>query len=133
MSEKPDGTAPQIVSSGGGWGEQFAGVVDGAACISPYPAAVGRRAFHPLLPGIEGEHPLHIPGDDHQAPFAADLVEATQQKLPEPKRRFDDAEHRFRDLFAQRVEPLAFGRRQADCARCATRRRDARDGRLLTI
>ena len=44
-----------------------------------------RRTFDALLPGVEGEHPLHIPGDDHQAPFAADLVEAAQQKLPEPQ------------------------------------------------
>src|SRR6266481_4161230 len=62
--------------------------------------------------GAEGEHPLDVPSHGHQAPFATCLVEATQQKLAKSERRFDDAEHRFWDLFAQSIELPAFGRRQ---------------------
>src|SRR4051812_18054316 len=61
----------------------------------------------------QGEHPLHVPGQSHEAPLAADGVEPTQQKLAEPQHRFDDAKHRLRSLFAQRIELLAFGRPQA--------------------
>ena len=61
----------------------------------------------------QGEHPLHVPGQSHEAPLAADGVEPTQQKLAEPQPRFDDAKHRLRSLFAQRIELLAFGRLQA--------------------
>ena len=54
--------------------------------------------------GAEGEHPLDVPSHGHQAPLAAHVVEPTQQKLAESERRFDDAEYRFRSLFAQGIE-----------------------------
>jgi len=62
--------------------------------------------------GVEEEHPLQIPGHGHEAPLAAYVFEPAQRKLTESERGFDDAEHRFRRLFAQGVERSAFGRLQ---------------------
>src|SRR5450759_4834596 len=62
--------------------------------------------------GAEGEHPLDVPCHGHEAPFAAHLVEPTQQELSKSEYRFDDAEHRFRGLFAQSIELPAFWRFQ---------------------
>src|ERR1019366_6620786 len=62
--------------------------------------------------GAEGEHPLDVPCHGHEAPLAAHLVEPAQQELAESEYRFDDAEHRFRGLFAQSIELPAFWRFQ---------------------
>src|SRR5258708_13187040 len=62
--------------------------------------------------GRQGVHPLHVPGHRDEAPLTLDLVKATQEELTEAHHRFDDAEHRFRNLLAQGVELLAFGRLQ---------------------
>src|SRR5665811_1515600 len=62
--------------------------------------------------GAEGEHPLDVPCHGHEAPLATQIVEPAQQELAESKDRFDDAEHWFRDLFAQRIELPAFWRFQ---------------------
>src|ERR1700733_15486608 len=51
--------------------------------------------------GAERIHPLDVPGHCNEAPLAADIVEPAQQELAESHHRFDDAEHRFRSLFAQ--------------------------------
>ena len=40
------------------------------------------------------------------------LIEPAQQELTEAYHRFDDPEHRFRGLFAQRIEPFACWRPQ---------------------
>src|SRR5271157_1916657 len=45
-----------------------------------------------------GEYALDVPGHGDEAPLAAHFVEAAQHKLTESERRFDDAEHRLRDL-----------------------------------
>src|ERR1700690_4638592 len=55
----------------------------------------------------EDEHALDVPGDGHEVPLAAHTVEATQQKLTEPKHRLDDAEHRLRRVVAPGGEVLA--------------------------
>src|SRR5882672_3682660 len=78
----------------------------------PVAAVFGWTAPPAFSGGAEGEHPLDVPSHGHQAPFAACLVEATQQELAKSERRFDDAEHRFWDLFAHSIELPAFGRRQ---------------------
>ena len=52
--------------------------------------------------GLQGEHPLHVPGQGDQAPFPFDLVEAAQVELSESHHRLDDAEHRFRRLLVVR-------------------------------
>src|SRR6266852_1958223 len=62
--------------------------------------------------GRQGVHPLHVPGHRDEAPLTLDLVKATQEELTEAHHRFDDAEHRFRNLLAQGIELLAFGRLQ---------------------
>src|SRR5258708_19645035 len=62
--------------------------------------------------GRQGVHPLHVPGHRDEAPLTLDLVKATQEELAEAHHRFDDAEHRFRNLLAQGIELLAFGRLQ---------------------
>ena len=59
--------------------------------------------------GLQGEYPLDVPAHRHQVPLATHVRQPSQQELPEPHRRFDAAEYRFRRLFAQRVE-LAAGR-----------------------
>src|SRR5208337_2680439 len=59
-----------------------------------------------------GEYALDVPGHGDEAPLAAHFVEAAQHKLTESERRFDDAEHRLRDLLAQRVKRPACRRRQ---------------------
>jgi hypothetical protein len=51
-----------------------------------------------------------FPRHGHKAPLVSDVVEPAQQKLAETQHRFDDAKHRFRGVFAQGVELLAFGR-----------------------
>src|SRR5665213_1207311 len=61
----------------------------------------------------ESKHPLHVPGHGDEGPFAPDVVEPAQQKLPETENRFDDAEHRLRGVFAQGVKLFAFRRLQA--------------------
>src|SRR5260370_28895528 len=60
----------------------------------------------------QGVHPLHVPSHRDEAPLTLDLVKATQEELTEAHHRFDDAEHRFRNLLAQGIELLAFGRLQ---------------------
>ena len=60
--------------------------------------------------GGEGEHPLHVPRHGHEAPLAAHPVQPAERKLAEPERRFDDAEHRLRSVFALGVEAAAFRR-----------------------
>jgi hypothetical protein len=61
----------------------------------------------------QGEHPLHVPRRGDEGPLTLDIFEPTQQELAEAHRRFDDPEHRLRDLLAQGIELLAFGRLQA--------------------
>src|SRR5271165_4564877 len=65
-----------------------------------------------LSGGDEDEHPLDVPGHGDEAPFAARAIEAAQGKLTESQRRFDDPEHRLRDLLAQRVKRPACRRLQ---------------------
>jgi hypothetical protein len=82
------------------------GVIEGliasrARCDGPY--GHGVWLFWAASGGTDGEHPLHIPGHSHEAPLAAHLVEPAERELTESERRFDDAEHRFRSLFAQGV------------------------------
>ena len=77
------------------------------------PSMVDIREAYTLLPGIESEDPLHVPGHRHQAPFAPDPVEPAQQELAKAENRFDDTEHGFRSVLASSVELLAFGRGQA--------------------
>src|SRR5258708_37121336 len=60
--------------------------------------------------GRQGVHPLHVPGHRGEAPLTLDLVKATQEDLTQTHPRFDDADHRFRNLLAQGLELLAFGR-----------------------
>jgi len=48
LREEREWALSWIVSAGGSLGQQFAGVVDGAACISPYPGAVDRRTPYTL-------------------------------------------------------------------------------------
>jgi hypothetical protein len=60
----------------------------------------------------QGEQPLHVPSHGDRAPPAPHTVDPTQQELPEAHHRFGDAEHRFRYLFAQRIEFPALGRLQ---------------------
>ena len=60
----------------------------------------------------QGEHPLHVPRHGDEGPLTLDIFEPTQQELAEAHRRFDDPEHRLRDLLAQGIELLAFGRLQ---------------------
>src|SRR5260370_5271878 len=60
----------------------------------------------------QGVHPLHVPSHRDEAPLTLDLVKATQEELTEAHHRFDDAEHRFRNLLAQGIELLAFRRLQ---------------------
>ena len=62
--------------------------------------------------GGEGEYSLYVPGHGHKAPLAAHVFEPPQRKLAESEHRFDDAEHRFRRLFAQGVESPALRRLQ---------------------
>ena len=62
--------------------------------------------------GLQGEEPFHVPGQGDEVPFSLDLVEAAQVELPEAQHRFDDAEHRFRRLFAQGIGLPAFRHRQ---------------------
>jgi len=89
--------------------------------------------------GLQGEHPLDVPGQAHQVPFASHLVEAAQVELPEAHRRFDNPEHRLGCLFAQGVENSAFGRRQAVAHRverrrvCSTKPVSRSTGRKLLI
>ena len=64
------------------------------------------------LSGFQGEHPLHIPGHGHKAPFAAHIVQAAQQKLAESQHGFYDAEDRLGHALALGVELFAFGRLQ---------------------
>src|SRR5271163_2911279 len=60
----------------------------------------------------EGEDPPDVPGHGNEAPFAAHAIEAAQGKLTESQRRFNDPEHRLRDLLAQRVKRPACRRLQ---------------------
>src|SRR5712671_6625798 len=60
----------------------------------------------------QGEHPLHVPRHGDEGPLTLDIFEPTQQELAEAHHRFDDPEHRLRDLLAQGIELLAFGRLQ---------------------
>ena len=60
-------------------------------CDDPFRASGGAR---------QGEQPLPVVGHGHQAPLAADSVEAAEQELAEPQYRFDDAEHRLGGLLA---------------------------------
>ena len=60
----------------------------------------------------QGEHPLHVPRHGNEGPLTLDIFEPTQQELAEAHHRFDDPEHRLRDLLAQGIELLAFGRLQ---------------------
>jgi hypothetical protein len=72
-------------------------------------------------------------GHVYQAPLAPDTVDPAQQELPEAHHRFDNAEHRFRDLFVQRVElstfrwlqPVCHGLDRGGIRRCGRRRREA--------
>ena len=57
--------------------------------------------------GAKGEYPLLVPGHGHKAPLAAHCLASAQQKRRNAA-PLDDAEHRFRHLFAQAIEFLAF-------------------------
>ena len=48
----------------------------------------------------QGEHPLHVPRHGDEGPLTLDIFEPTQQELAEAHHRFDDPEHRLRDLLA---------------------------------
>jgi hypothetical protein len=52
----------------------------------------------------QGEHPLHVPRHGDEGPLTSDIFEPTQQELAEAHHRFDDPEHRLRDLVAQGIE-----------------------------
>src|SRR6267142_1009449 len=72
-----------------------------------------RQEEGPLTGGNrQGEHPLHVPRHGNEGPLTLDIFEPTQQELAEAHHRFDDPEHRLRDLLAQGIELLAFGRLQ---------------------
>src|ERR1700693_986527 len=60
-----------------------------------------------LSSGRHCVHPLHVPRRGDEAPLALDVVKAAQKELAEAHYRFDDPEHRFRGLLAQRIETLA--------------------------
>ena len=81
--------------------------------IGLFPSMVDIEVACALLPSIESEDPLQVPGHCHQAPLAADLVEPAQQELAKAENRFDDPEHRLRGVLSPGVELLAFGRGQA--------------------
>lgn len=53
---------------------------------------------------LESEHSLDVPAHRHQVPFPFDVPESPQQALSISHHRFDDAEHRFGGLLAQRVQ-----------------------------
>src|SRR5215472_7523003 len=73
-----------------------------------------------------------VDGTNHR-PFASDLVEPTQQKLPEPPGLLNLSEHRFDNLFAQPVATAPAGalelRRHGSLARSL--RPSSRTGRML--
>ncbi len=54
-------------------------------------------------------------GQADQAPFASDVVQATQQEAAEPPRFFDLAKHGFHDHLASGVQCLAFRRPHFRC------------------
>ena len=62
---------------------------------------------------LQHEHPLQVPGHNHEIPLAFDFVQPAQQKLTESEHGLDNAEHRLGSVFAQGVKFLAFGRLQA--------------------
>src|SRR3954463_4246872 len=51
---------------------------------------VGDSPFRGSGSGCECEQPLRVVGHGHEVPLTADVVEATEQELAEPERRFDD-------------------------------------------
>ena len=57
-----------------------------------------------LSAGLHRKHSLDVPTHGHQVPFAADVFQASQQTLAITHHEFDDAEHRFGGLLAQRIE-----------------------------
>src|SRR6201992_3661165 len=67
----------------------------------------GDSPFRGSGSGCEGEQPLHVVGHGHEVPLAADVVEAAEQELAEAERRFDDTEHRFGRVLAQRIQRSA--------------------------
>ena len=54
-------------------------------------------------PWDQGKHALQVPGHGHEVPLAADMIEPAQQELAESQHGLDDAEHRFRGVFALSV------------------------------
>src|SRR3974377_2015957 len=80
------------------------------------------RGWWPLQATARAYIPLHVRGHRDEAPLTLDLVKATQEELTEAHHRFDDAEHRFRNLLAQGIELLAFGRLQPMANGCERRR-----------
>src|SRR3954447_10908287 len=60
----------------------------------------------------EGEQPLQVVGHGDQVPLAADLVETSQQELPEAEGGLDDAEHWLGGVLAQGVQLSALLRLQ---------------------
>ena len=64
----------------------------------------GKTILFASLVGGEDEHPFHVPSHGHEVPLAPDVVDSSQQKLPEAHDRFDDAKHRFWNLLAQCIK-----------------------------
>ena len=60
----------------------------------------------------QGKHPLQVPGHGHEVPLTADMIEPAQQELAESQHGLDDAEDRFRNVFALGVELPALQRRR---------------------
>ena len=54
---------------------------------------------------LEGKHSLDVPTQAHQASFAFDTLESSQQALPVAHYRFYDAKYRIRCLFTQLASP----------------------------
>jgi hypothetical protein len=63
-----------------------------------------RRGGDAPSAGLQPEHSLDVPAHRHQVPFAFDVIESAKQALSVAHDRFDDPEHRFWRVFAQRVE-----------------------------
>src|SRR5664279_2160381 len=97
----------------GGWGggrrpNGLVGRSDGACWIGAGAGWSCAWGAPPSIPRCKGEHSLQVPRHRHEAPLAAHVFEPSQRKLTESEHGFDDAEHRFRSLFAQGVERSAF-------------------------
>lgn len=88
-----------------------------------------------LFPGVflrqaQYGHAFRIPGNSHQVPFVANVVQTAGGELAKTHRGFDDPERRFDGSFAQRLDRAAGKGREPVCHALDRTRLGLRGGRL---